>query len=113
MNELLQYKGLSGSVEFSREDNVFFGKILGIKGLVLYEGDTLDELVQGFHDMADDYIDFCERNHIVLPVQNKATLPVKLEIYRQVTENAKQSGLPFEEFIEASLLRGMSQLKAS
>jgi len=101
MNELLQYKGLSGSVEFSRDDNVFYGKLLGINGLVLYEGDTIDELVQGFHDMADDYIDFCERNGVSLPVQDKANVAVKLEIYRQVAENAHKNGLSFEDYLES------------
>ena len=34
----LKYKGFVGSVAFSEEDNVFFGKIDGIDGLVNFEG---------------------------------------------------------------------------
>ncbi|MCL2494690.1 MAG: hypothetical protein FWE98_03425 [Oscillospiraceae bacterium] len=113
MNELLQYKGLSGSVEFSREDNVFFGEILGIQGLVLYEGDTIDELVQGFHEMAEEYIDYCQRNNSPLPVQDTTNLPVKLELYRELTETARQKNMSFESCLAESLVRGMNQLKAS
>ena len=34
----LTYKGYIGSVSFSEKDNVFFGKIEGINGLVNFEG---------------------------------------------------------------------------
>lgn len=31
MNKLLYYKGYSGSIEFSEEDQLFYGKVLGIR----------------------------------------------------------------------------------
>lgn len=34
-------KGYLGSVAYSEKDNVFFGKIEGINGLVNFEGDSL------------------------------------------------------------------------
>ena len=40
----MNYKGFIGSVAFSEEDNVFFGKIEGIDGLVNFEGDNVSEL---------------------------------------------------------------------
>jgi predicted HicB family RNase H-like nuclease len=46
----LKYKGYLGSVEFSEEDNVLFGEILGIDGLVNYEGNTIQELTESFHE---------------------------------------------------------------
>ncbi len=52
----LEYKGYSGSVEYSKEDNVFFGKILNIKDLVSFEGDTLDELKNSFIESVNDYV---------------------------------------------------------
>lgn len=30
MNNTIQYKGYVGSVEFSEEDGIFFGKVMGI-----------------------------------------------------------------------------------
>ena len=33
MNNTLEYKGYFGSIEFSNEDNCFYGKILGINVL--------------------------------------------------------------------------------
>lgn len=37
----LNYKGYIGSVAFSEKDNVFFGKIEGINGLVNFEGESV------------------------------------------------------------------------
>ena len=44
----LKYKGFIGSVAFSEEDNVFFGKIEGIEGLVNFEGESVEELKKSF-----------------------------------------------------------------
>ena len=55
-----EYKGYIGSVEFSEADGVFFGKVLGIRNLISYEGATEKELVDDFHGAVDDYIALCE-----------------------------------------------------
>lgn len=55
MNKL-NNKGFIGSVAFSKEDKVFFGKIEGIEGLVNYEGSDIEELEKAFHEAADDYL---------------------------------------------------------
>ena len=47
--DYLEYKGYKGSVEYSKADNCLFGKVLGMsKDLILYEGNTIDELKADF-----------------------------------------------------------------
>lgn len=53
------YKGYIGSVEFSEEDCVFFGKVLGIRSLISYEGENAKELLDDFHGAVNDYLDIC------------------------------------------------------
>ena len=48
MNNVLTYKGYIGSVQFSADDNVFFGKLEGINDLVTFEGGTVQELKDAF-----------------------------------------------------------------
>ena len=46
----LKYKGYTGSVEYSEEDNCLFGKVQGMtKDSITYEGATVDELTADFH----------------------------------------------------------------
>ena len=42
MNNKLLYKGYSGTVNFSAESEVFYGKINGINDLVTFEGSWID-----------------------------------------------------------------------
>lgn len=56
------YKNFIGSVKYSPEDKVFFGKIEFTDDLVSYEGNTLKKLNVAFHEAVDDYIELCEFN---------------------------------------------------
>lgn len=57
MKNFIEYKGYVGSVGFSQEDELFFGKVQGIRALASYEGTNALELVEDFHAAVDDYLD--------------------------------------------------------
>lgn len=44
MGDFLKYKSFLSSVEYSVDDNCLFGKVMFIKSLLTYEGETLQEL---------------------------------------------------------------------
>lgn len=52
----IQYKGYVGSVEFSEEDSVFYGKVMGVRSLIFYEGENEKDLLNDFHAAVDDYL---------------------------------------------------------
>ena len=54
----MEYKGYIGSVEFSETDEVFFGKVLGIRALISYEGTSAKELIEDFHGAVDAYLEY-------------------------------------------------------
>lgn len=56
MSTLLQHRGYCGSIEASPEDDCLFGKLQFIHALVSYEGETVSDLTQAFHDAVDDYL---------------------------------------------------------
>ena len=59
MNNIMQYKGYVGSVEFSENDGVYIGKVQGVCSLISYEGITVQELLDDFHGAVDDYLSLC------------------------------------------------------
>ena len=59
MKNVLEYKSYTGSVEFSAEDEVFFGKIIGIKDVVTFEASTVKKLIREFNAAVDDYLVTC------------------------------------------------------
>jgi predicted HicB family RNase H-like nuclease len=55
----LEFKGYFGSAEISQEDNVLHGKLLFIKDVISYEGDTPKALEQAFREAVEDYLKTC------------------------------------------------------
>jgi hypothetical protein len=53
---IMGYKGYVGSIELSKGDSLFCGKVLGIPALISYEGKTVAALVEDFHNAVDDYL---------------------------------------------------------
>lgn len=58
--KMLHYKDYYGTVNISEEDNVLYGKVIGIKGLLSYEGKTIEGLKQDFHNVVDEYVADCK-----------------------------------------------------
>lgn len=52
----LHYRGFTGSIEYSKEDHLYYGKVLGIKDLISYEGTSKSELFLDFRGAVNDYI---------------------------------------------------------
>jgi predicted HicB family RNase H-like nuclease len=52
----LQYCGFVGSVQFSKEDDVFFGKIEGIEDMISYESNCEENIEAAFRKAVDEYI---------------------------------------------------------
>ena len=57
MSAFFEYRGYKGQINFSKEDGCFFGQISDIPDLILYEGDSLEQLEESFQEAVDDYID--------------------------------------------------------
>lgn len=97
----LKYKDFIGSVAFSEEDNVFFGKIEGIEGLVNFEGESVDELKNSFHEAVDDYLAYCEEEGIEPHKSYSGSLNVRLtpSIHSKVAIMARQTGVSINAFI--------------
>lgn len=63
MESLLSYRNYNGTVEYSKEDKCLFGKVIGIKSLLSYEGASVKELEKDFINVIDGYLADCkERN---------------------------------------------------
>lgn len=55
---ILEYKGYRTKIEFDRKDNIFYGKVEGIRDLVNFHTDDCLKIEEKFHDAVDDYLEF-------------------------------------------------------
>lgn len=101
----LKYNGYIGSVSFSEKDNVFFGKIEGINGLVNFEGESVKELTEAFHEAVDDYLEYCKEEGIEPHKSYSGSLNIRIspEIHSRVSILAKQAGISINAFIKSAV----------
>ena len=101
----LRYKGFIGSVNFSEEDSVFFGKIEGINGMVNFEGQSVQELTEAFHGAVDDYLAYCEEEGVQPHKSYSGSLNVRLtpEIHSHIAMLAQRAGISINAFIKQAL----------
>lgn len=62
MNDNLVYKGFTGSVLWDDKNCVLYGLSHVEDEELYYEGTTMEELVEGFRDSVDFYIDCCKED---------------------------------------------------
>ena len=105
INNLLEYKGYYGSIEFDLEGKSLFGQLLGIKGAYIYEGNTLDELEKDFKLFVDEYIQDCKEDGIKPQKPNLGSLNIRLkpEIYLRAVREAKREGVSLNQFINKAV----------
>ncbi len=96
----MNYKGFSAKVEFSADDDVFFGRLLGIDDIVTFEGRTVDELKQAFREAVDFHIEVCEKAGQKLKKNYSGKLLFRLppELHARIAEIAESKGVSINEF---------------
>lgn len=108
----LTYNGYIGTVNFSEKDGCFFGKIEGIDGLVNFEGESVSELVEAFHEAVDDYVAYCEMEGIEARKSYSGSLNIRIspETHSRIATLAKQAGISINAYIKDAIERKVASV---
>ena len=106
MNKVLEYKGYEGSVEYSLDDEILYGQVLGVRSLLLYEGQTLAQLKADFEDTVDDYLEGCKKDGVAPEQPFKGTFNIRMkpEEHRLVAITAINEGMSLNKFVVKTVL---------
>lgn len=109
MNNTMEYKGYLGSVEFSEEEALFYGKVLGIRALVSYEGNNAQELIADFHSAVDDYLELCAQQGKEPERAYKGSFNVRIspELHKQAVVAAMSHNMTLNSFVESSIAQAV------
>lgn len=90
MKDHMKYKDYWGSVHYNDEDEVFYGKVCGIKSLISYEGHDVKSLKQSFEESVEDYIQTCKEQEIApeRPFKGSFNVRVGNRLHRKIMEYA-------------------------
>jgi len=105
MKDMIHYKGYYGSVHYSDDDQVFFGKIEYIRSLANYEGTTVKNLRQAFKEAVDDYLELCQDEGIEPDQTFRGSFNVRTgcELHRKAALYAKEKGLNLNKVVTEAL----------
>lgn len=105
MNNTMEYRGYIGSIEFSEDDCIFYGKVQGIRALVSYEGTTAQELVEDFHGAVDDYLALCEETGKAPEKAYKGSFNVRIspQLHQQAALYAISQQVTLNSLVETAL----------
>ena len=90
----MTYKGYTARVEYDERDNIFAGRILGIRNIISFHGETVAELRAGFELAIKDYLADCKEQGIPpeKPASGKLLLRVTPEIHGRALVAAQAAG---------------------
>ena len=110
----LTYKGYSGSIEYSEEDNLLFGKVLGIQSLLSYEGKTGKELEEDFKGVIDEYLKSCASSGEIPEKAFKGSFNVRIsaKLHQKAALMAMEAKMSLNNFVAESIrLKVMEEAK--
>lgn len=91
---IMHHKGYAARIEFDERDNIFVGRILGLRTIISFHGETVSELRQEFESAIEDFLRDCKEQGIKpeRPVSGKLMLRVPPEVHGAAIVAAQASG---------------------
>ena len=102
---LMNYKGYQALIEFDGEDELFFGKLAGIRDGVSFHGDSVAELKAAFHEAVDDYIAYCAKlgKSPDKPYSGKVMFRIAPDLHAKAARAAEIAGKSLNQWAEEKL----------
>lgn len=90
----MSHKGYTARVEYDERDNIFVGRILGIRSIISFHGETVTDLRSKFERAVKEYLADC-KNEGVQPekaASGKLLLRVPPEVHGRALVAAQAAG---------------------
>ena len=112
MNNTMSYKDYVGSIEFSEKDGLFYGKVLGIRSLISYEGRDAKELLTDFHEAVDEYLENCDETGMKPEIAYKGSFNIRTtpDIHRRAAIYAINHNESLNSFVTEALEEKLSSV---
>lgn len=106
----MSYKGYTARVEYDERDNIFVGRILGIRSIISFHGETVAELRAEFETAVRDYLADCKEQGVTpeKPASGKLLLRVPPEVHGKALVVAQASGKSLNQWATEVLERAVA-----
>jgi predicted HicB family RNase H-like nuclease len=103
------YKGYTARVEYDERDNIFIGRVLGIRSIISFHGETVKQLRFQFEHAVKDYLAECERDGLQpeKAASGKLLLRVPPEVHGRALVAAQAAGKSLNQWATEILQRAV------
>ncbi|MEO8196578.1 MAG: type II toxin-antitoxin system HicB family antitoxin [Thermoanaerobaculia bacterium] len=108
MNTMI-HRGFTARVELDDRDGVFVGRILGIRSIISFHGETVTKLRSEFKQAIEDYLDECVELGLKpeKPASGKLLLRVPPEVHGKALVVAQAAGKSLNQWATEVLQRAV------
>ncbi len=102
---MMEYKDYFAHIEYSDEDNCFYGTIAGIADIISFEGNNTKELKEAFIEAVEDYLYMCERMGKEPQKAYKGSFNVRIdpELHKRAVMIAASNGISLNQLVEKAV----------
>lgn len=107
---VMTYQGYAARIEYSDEDGCFVGHVAGIRDVVGFHGESVDELRNAFTEAVDDYLETCERlgRAPQKPYSGKVMLRIDPALHARAAALAEAQGKSLNAWTQEQIQKAVS-----
>ncbi|WP_293996721.1 type II toxin-antitoxin system HicB family antitoxin [Sphaerotilus sp.] len=90
----VQHKGYTARIEYDERDNILVGRVLGIRTIISFHGETVSEVRREFEAAIEDFLNDCQAQGIKpeKPASGKLMLRVPPQVHGAALVAAEAAG---------------------
>jgi predicted HicB family RNase H-like nuclease len=106
----MTHGGYTARIEFDERDNIFVGRILGLRSIISFHGETVAQLRREFAAAVKDYLRDCAEQGVEpeKPASGKLLLRVPPEIHSRALVAAQAKGKSLNQWATEALQRAVA-----
>jgi predicted HicB family RNase H-like nuclease len=106
----MTYQGYTARIDFDERDNIFVGRVLGLRSILGFHGETVKQLRSEFKVAVEDYLADCKEQGISpeKAVSGKLLLRMPPEIHSKALVRAQASGKSLNQWATEALERAVA-----
>lgn len=103
----MNYKGYTARIEFDERDDIFVGRILGVKDIISFHAASVSDLRAEFQSAVEDYLSDCAERGISpdKPASGKVMLRIRPETHAAAAIAAQAAGKSLNQWADEVFAR--------
>ncbi|ROQ50078.1 type II toxin-antitoxin system HicB family antitoxin [Pseudomonas putida] len=103
----MTYKGYSARVEYDARDDIFVGRVLGVRDIISFHASSVSALHEAFSLALEDYLADCAEQGIApeKPASGKVMLRIRPEVHAAASIAAQAAGKSLNQWADEAFER--------